>query len=319
MNDDRFAGALQLTGALLAVVMIAAGCSCLGRTAAGPPVDENLEQVNRAARLAFEKRRTDQAADLYRKALDRAFVRNDAAAILDAQYNLAVCLMQSGKYSQALDLIGQAHYELSHAGLDAPLDLHLLHATVLYRIGASSESWKVTEIIIDSRKSARPIILNKAYCLQARIAADAKDAALLRETLVKIDDAVDDSLRADKAELTGRLAMIEARWDQATAALDEAADLRRRILEYHRMVIALALSAKACENAGRPAAAAWRYLQAGRSAALANNASGAEQMLNSAIRLSEQSNEPAIARIADYYLGQLIEKQENKNTPHSEQ
>ncbi len=319
MSNYRFAGAPRLTGALLALVMIAAGCGCLGRTATGPPVDENLQQMNRAARLAFEKRQTDQAADLYRKALERAYVRSDATAILDAQYNLAVCLMQLGKYGQALDLIGQAHHELSYAGLDTPLDLHLLHATVLYRIGASSESWKVSEIIIASRKSAHPIILNKAYYLQGLIAADAKDAARLRETLVKINDDGDDALRADKAELAGRLAMIETRWDRAIAALDEAADLRRRILEYRRMVIALALSAKACENAGRPGAAAWRYLQAGRSAALANNASSAEQMLSSAVRLSEQSNEPAIARQADYYLGQLIEKQESKNTAHSEQ
>jgi tetratricopeptide (TPR) repeat protein len=104
--------------------------------------------------------------------------------------------------------------------------------------------------------------------------------------------------------------MIEGRWDQAITNLDEAVDLRRQVFDYRRMAIALALSAEACERAGRLKAAAERYLQAGRSAALGGALSDAEKWLNNAVRLSKQSNDPGIAKEARVHLERLAQRSE---------
>ncbi|UCF93596.1 MAG: hypothetical protein JSW39_05390 [Desulfobacterales bacterium] len=306
----RSVGAVRVACAAMALMVVAAGCGSLQKAPAGPPIDENLERLNRAARLAFQKRQTEQAADLYRKALERAFVRGDLTAIVDARYNLAVCLMELGEYPQALDMIGQALSELSRVGRNIQADFHLLEATILYRDGQLSRSWELTDTIIGSWMPQPPVILSKTYFLRGLIAAAEGDAARLNEAIAKMGDASDDSLRADRGELMGRLAIIEGRWDQAIAALDEAADLRRQIFAYRRMAIALALSAEACERAGRPGTAAGRYLQAGRSAALEGDASNAEKWLSSAVRLSEQSKDPSIAKEARYHLALLAEKLE---------
>ena len=84
----------RLIGLLMAVVILTvSGCGSSPPKQKGPAIDQDLERFNRAARLAFDKGRLQQAASFYRKALERAYVRDDTAAVLDAQYNLAFCLM----------------------------------------------------------------------------------------------------------------------------------------------------------------------------------------------------------------------------------
>lgn len=314
----RSAAALKVAGVLMALIVIAAGCGSTQKAPAGPPIDQDLERLNRAARLAFEKRQTEQAADLYRKALERAFVRGDLSAIVDARYNLALCLMELGEYPQALDMIGQAQAELSRAGRNIQADFHLLEATILYRDGRLSKSWEVTDTIIGFWMPQPPVILSRTYFLRGLIAAEGGDAARLNEAIAKMGDASDDTLRADRSELIGRLAIIEGRWDQAIASLDEAAGLRRQVFEYRRMAIAVALSAEACERAGRPGQAAERYLQAGRSAALVGDASSAQKWLSSAVRLSEQSDDPSIAKEARVHLARIAQKPETARPDYPE-
>ena len=114
---------------------------------------KTLARFNRAARLAVDKGRLQQAASFYRKALDRAYVRDDTAAILDAQYNLAFCLMNLQFYEEALDVIRNANTEMALAGRSHSLDFLLLEATILHSSGNSAEAWKITDKILSIRDS----------------------------------------------------------------------------------------------------------------------------------------------------------------------
>jgi tetratricopeptide (TPR) repeat protein len=295
-------------GMLMAAGWLAAGCGTSPKQPAGPPVDTNLERLNRAARAAFENGQIDQAAQLYRRALDQALMRAEAVAITDARYNLATCLMTMGEESRALEMVEQAQAELTRDGRAIPADVHLLQATILYRSGRNSEAWQVTDGIVRENPSPPPLVLQRTYFLRGLIADAAGDVARLRAAIERMPPVSDSTLQADRSELTGRLAMLEGRWDEAVTALDDAAGLRRQDLDYRRMAISLALSARACEEAGRTEDAARRYLEAGRSAALSGEKANAVQWLDNAVRLSEAANTPDIAQEARDHLEILTGK-----------
>ncbi len=89
---------------LIAVGMMIYGCGAKQKNSADPPADEALESANHLARSAFDKGMYKQAAGIYEKVLGMAYVRNDAAVILDTRYNLAICLMELERYPEALKL-----------------------------------------------------------------------------------------------------------------------------------------------------------------------------------------------------------------------
>jgi hypothetical protein len=103
-------------------LFISAGCGSRQSAPSGPPVDKDLERTNRAARTAFENGSIQQATGLYRQTLERAYLRDDLAAAIDAKYNLAVCLTLLQSDREALELVKQAGTaRYSSAGGDYPL------------------------------------------------------------------------------------------------------------------------------------------------------------------------------------------------------
>src|SRR5262249_18783182 len=66
--------------------------SCGGSTPPPPPPagDPALQRSERTARLAFSQRQLEEAARFYRDALDKAYARDDIAAISDNGFSLAV-------------------------------------------------------------------------------------------------------------------------------------------------------------------------------------------------------------------------------------
>ena len=158
---------LLMAGAILSV----SGCGSAPPKQEGPALDEALERFNRAARLAFDKGRLQQAASFYRKALDRAYVRDDTAAILDAQYNLAFCLMNSQSYQEALGVVRNANSEMALAGRGLSVDFLLLEATILHRSGNSPEAWKITDKILSTATQDAAVIQSKTHFLRGLIAS----------------------------------------------------------------------------------------------------------------------------------------------------
>jgi len=292
---------------LAAVILTVSGCGSSPPKQKGPATDADLERFNRAGRLAFDKGRLQQAASFYRKALDRAYVRDDTAAILDAQYNLAICLMNLQAYAEALVVVEHATTEMALAGHGHSADFLLLEATILHSSGDSDEAWKITDQILSPPTQASSEIKSKTHFLRGLIASKQGDMDQLRAAIAALGQPEHPQLRADRQELVGRLAMAEQNWDDAVEAFDAATKLRREALDYRGMVKVLALAGNAGEQAGRAKEASIRYLKAGRSAVLQGLFDDARRWLNRAEQIADSTGESQVAREARTYLQQLKE------------
>jgi tetratricopeptide (TPR) repeat protein len=291
----------------LIVISLLTSASCGSRQTApsGPPVDKDLERTNQAARAAFENGRIQQAAELYRQTLKRAYLRDDLSAAIDAKYNLALCLTLLQSDREALELVRQSEEELAHAGWPLPPDILLLEATIRYRLGQTQAAWHLAENILKNPNTASSAVQSKTHYLRGLIANDRGDSAALVTEISALAKSGSPIVRADREELIGHLAMMERRWDEAILAFDEAADLRRQTLDYRGMVKALAKAGQANERAGRLVPASRRYLRAGQSAALQGNSDQARMWLTRAALLAEQGGDENIAREAHLQLDQL--------------
>jgi len=305
LHSSRLAGIIGLL--IAAAVLTVSGCGSSAPIQKGPAIDEDLERFNRAARLAFDRGRLQQAANFYRKALERAYVRDDTAAILDARYNLAICLMNLQSYEQALAVVQLANSELALAGRGRSPDFLLLEATLLHSSGDSDEARKITEQILSPPTQASSVIKSKTHFLRGLIASKQGDMDQLRAEIAALGQPQQIQLRADRHELVGHLAMAEKNWDAAVEAFDAATKLRREALDYRQMVKVLALAGNASEKAERAKEASIRYLRAGRSAGLQGLFDDALKWLTRAEQIANTANEAQIAREARTYLRQLQE------------
>ena len=295
-----------LIGLLMTVaVLMLGGCGSSAPRHEGPAADADLERFNRAARQAFDKGQLRQAANLYRMALDRAYVRDDTAAILDAQYNLAVCLMSLQSYEEALSMVQRGHAEMRLAGRGRSVDFLLLEATILHRNGDLDGARKITNQILSASIPESSAIFRQTHFLRGLIAAEQGDLDGLRAAITALGQPEELRLRADRQELLGRLAMAEQNWDAAGAAFDTAADLRREALDYREMVRVLVWGGSANEKAGHLRKAGSRYLRAGRSAFLQNQYDDARKWLNRAVQLAETIGDDQIIQEARSFLQQI--------------
>jgi tetratricopeptide (TPR) repeat protein len=293
-------------GLLLAVaVLILGSCGSSPVVQKGPVADQDLERFNRAAQQAFDIGKLQQAAAFYRKALERAYIGDDSGAIIDAQYNLAVCLMKLQSYQEALEVVRQAKAKMARAGQSNSADFLLLEATILQRTGNSEQGWNITNQILATTPPASSIIQSRTHFLRGLIANQRGDMVKLREAIVSLAKPKEFQLRADRWELLGYLAMAENNWAEAVEAFDEAAKLRQEVLDYRSMVRVLALAGEASERAGHAKAAAVRYLRAGRSAALQGDDVHAQSWLIKAERLANQAGDDHIAQESRAYLKQI--------------
>jgi tetratricopeptide (TPR) repeat protein len=295
-------------GLLLAIaILVFGGCGSSAPLQKGPAMDEDLERFNRAAQQAFETGRLQQATAFYRKALERAYIRDDYRAVLDAQYNMAICLINLQSYAEASEVIQQAKTEMAMAGQSVAADFFLLEATVLHLQEDSDAAWKITDQILAATPPASSIIQSKTYFLRGLIAGKQGDTDKLREAIASMGQPNLLQLRADRHELLGHLALLEQEWEKAIEAFETVAELRREALDYRGMVKALALAGKASEKAGHANEAAIRYLRAGRSAALQGQFDHALNWLNQAEQIAKSAGEVQIVQKARVYLRELQE------------
>jgi tetratricopeptide (TPR) repeat protein len=295
-------------GLLLAIaVLVFGGCGSSASVQKGPAIDEELERFNRAAQQAFESGRLQQAVAFYRQALNRAYIRDDFRAVLDAQYNMAICLINLQSYAEAFEVIQQAKTEMVMAANSREPDFLLLEATVLHRRQDSDAAWKITDQILSATPQASSIVQSKTHFLRGLIASQQGNTDRLREAIVSIGQPDLPLLRADRHELLGQLAMAEQNWAEAVNAFEAATDLRRKARDYRGMVKCLALAGKASEKAGDAGEAAVRYLRAGRSAALQGQFDDALNWLKQAEQIAKSAGEEQIVQEARIYLQELQE------------
>ena len=290
---------------MVLAVLTLSGCGSSPPVQKGPAGDADLERFNRAGRQAFDKGQLRQAADFYRRALDRAYVRDDTAAILVAGYNLAVCLLNLQSYDEALEVVRRASTEKTLAGQDNTVEFLLLEATILHRRGDSNEAWKLTDQILSLPTTDSSVATSRTHFLRGLIASERGDLNRLRVSINALGRPQEPRLRADLEELTGCLAMAEKSWDTAAEAFDRAVELRRETFDYREMVRSLVRAGEASEKAGRFRDAAIRYLRAGRSAVLQDQFDDAQQWLNRAVQLAGTAGEDQVSQEALHFLRQV--------------
>lgn len=245
---------------LLSLLLI--GCSS---TPESQP-DTERETLDRSARLAFSLGQYAQAATLYQAALNQALLEDDAAAIIDARFNLALSQSYVGQYDAALAQVAQADAERVRRDLGPDLELQLLHATIHYRAGRIDQARAQIDPLLADPASL-PATATKANFLAALIAADRNDSDGMRHHLAALPSSDQPGGQADRLEIQGRLAGLESDPDRALGLLDEAVRLRSLDRDFRGMVRVLVAAGVLAEQAGRDELAAGYFLRAGRSAA----------------------------------------------------
>ena len=302
----RFRNAYRHAVLILVVLLITAGgCGSSRVVQKGSGVDENLTRLNNSARISYDNGRLEQAANLYRQALNRAYLRDDRMAIVDAQYNLAVCNLGLRSYDKALVWVHQAQNELVRGEESVTTDILLLKATILYRTGKLDDAWEITDQILLPSNQPVEAVESKTRFLRGLIADKRGDTNQLRKEINALNSFSASGLKADLEELNGRLAMAENNWDAAIQAFDSSARRRREKLDYRKMAQALALAAEACDQAGKPSNASKRYFRAGRSAARQGNNQDAIKWLERAEQLAGQAGDEPLKQEARAYLKSL--------------
>lgn len=267
----------------IAALLVGALAGCGGSREPAPPTDPVMERHATAGQLALTLEQPEQAVRQFRDGLARARERDDAAAIADLGFNLSVAQLQANQPEAALKTATEVGTELGRRRV-APLPaLQLVNAVALYRTGNSAAADKLAAQVAtatDRDAAARAVFL------RGLIADDRGDTAGLRAAVAAIAGGSDPEHRADRAELSARLALRDGDPRTARARAKEAADLRRELVDYRSLARCLALQARAAELSGDPAGAADLYLRAGRTAAAQGDTAAAKRWLGAAIALS---------------------------------
>ncbi|MBB2206328.1 hypothetical protein [Gluconacetobacter takamatsuzukensis] len=255
----RRGGRAALLLALAAPVL--AGC---GGGKAAPTSDAVLDQAMDAGHQSAGLERLTVAEAQYRLAGTRALARDDAPAIGDAGYNLAVVQLAQDRPADALSTIAATRAALAvrgHAGADAGLDL--TQAAALHRLSRDEEAGPLAA---GAMASADPAIAEQASLLTGLIADSRGDRATLAQAVAHLAHPrpVAAKWQADEDELQARMRLAQ----EPAAARDlavAAADLRRQLVDYRGMARALTLAARAAGQAGDAGGAAALSLQATQS------------------------------------------------------
>ncbi len=274
------------------VAMALAGCGG-APSEAGPPTDARLDQANRAGNQALSMDMPLLAARQYKTALQRAYERDDAGAIADVSYNLALALMRAGDAKSALATAREARRDLERRRAPVPPELSLVQAAAAYRLGDLGGADIAAQETI-AHASANQDATARAWFIRGLVAADRRDATGLAQAIATLGPAKQADLQADRDELLGRAALLANQPVEALGLFEQSATNRQRSLDYRAMVRALSLAGDAAIRSGRDGDAAVLLLRAGRSALLQGDSPTALALLKQAEELARQSGQPAI-------------------------
>jgi hypothetical protein len=258
-----------------------------------------MERHADAGQTALALERPQQAVAQFRDALARARERDDAAAIADLGFNLAVAELQANEPDAALKTASETEAELTRRGIAPVATLQLAEAIALYRTGRPIPADKLADQVENA--TDRDAAARAAF-LRGLIADEAGNIAALRLALGKIAGISGEEHQADADELSARLGLREGDAQRARAQAEQAAALRRDLLDYRSLARCLALEARAAELMGDNAAAADLYLRAGRTGAAQGDSRSAELWLTRAMSLS---HDPMLAQAARSILATL--------------
>ncbi|MBY0323839.1 MAG: hypothetical protein K2X72_34295 [Reyranella sp.] len=279
--------------ALLSALALAA---CGGGTPAdpGPPPDIKLDQANAAGTQALSMDLPSVAVRQYKVALSRAYERDDAGAIGDVAYNLALAQMKAGDSKAAIATAREARAELVRRRAAVPPELILVQSAASYRTGDLGAAAGAAQEVIDSG-AKDPDAIRRAWFIRGLVAADRSDATGLAQAIAALAPPTKQAdLEADRQELQGRAALLAGDSAAALTLFEQSAANRQQALDYRGMARALSLAGDAALRSGRAADAADFFLRAGRSALLQGDTATATPLLKRAEDLGKQTGQTGI-------------------------
>lgn len=246
-------------------LLVLVGCAT-SPTSTAPRKDKELSRAGDLARAAFEDGATAKAVDLYRKALNRAHAMDDAAAIGNAAYNLALCHIILGQLDQASASLAEAKAAFTRSASN-PADVVLLEATVAQRQGKLEQALSLADQVLSASPNENDLF--QATLLKGTIACEQNDPALARTALVEADrhHITTAPLLAARERLAGNIFLLENNPAEAAAAFDRAAALFQKAEHYRDMAITLRRAGEAYQEAGNVRQAEDRLSRAQRSLA----------------------------------------------------
>jgi hypothetical protein len=284
--------------ALGLLLVVLAGCGGGKAADDGPPTDQRLEQANRAGTRALATNQTREAIKQYRAALALAYERDDAAAIGDVGYNLAVAQLRAGATAEAARTVREVRAELERRRQAPPPELVLVQAATAYRQGAGDEAMALAQEVL-AHAPLPPETATRAWYIRGAVSADRGDAQGVAQALAAIPPSTQPDQEADRHELAGRAAVLSGASDRAASEFEQAADQRRLALDYRGMARALSFAGDAMLRQGRTEEAAVLYLRAGRSALLQGDAATGRTLLDRADSLAKQSGAAGVSAEVD--------------------
>ena len=284
---------IRLPLSLLSVLALAA-CGGGGPVDPGPPPDVKLDQANNAGTQALSMDLPSLAVRQYKVALARAYERDDAGAIGDVAYNLALAQLKAGDSKGAIATAREARAELDRRRAAVPPELILVQAAASYRSGDLGAAAAAAQDVLD-RGAKDPDVVRRAWFIRGLVAADRSDAAGLAQAIAALAAPTKQAdLEADRQELQGRAALLANDSAGALSLFEQSASNRQQALDYRGMARALSLAGDAALRSGRAADAADLFLRAGRSALLQGDAATAAPLLKRAEDLGKQTGQTGI-------------------------
>jgi tetratricopeptide (TPR) repeat protein len=279
--------------ALLAVPVLAM-CGCGGTpTDAVPPVDTRIEQASSAGAQALSLDQPAEAARQYRRALAHAYERDDADAIADLGFNLAVAQLRAGAVEEALSTVRRTRAELERRRRPVLPELMLVEAAAAWRLGAADRAYAAAQEVLSASPVA-PDTAARAWFIQGLVFAQRGDTVGLGRAQAALRSSLQPDLEADRLELQGHAARLAGSHELAARAFEDAADKRRIALDYRGMSRVLGHAGEATLSAGRAAGSAILFLRAGRSALLHGDVTTGRALLERASGLARQAGATAV-------------------------
>ena len=273
--------------------LVLAACGGGAASDPGPPPDIKLDQANKAGTQALSMDLPAVAVRQYKVALSRAYERDDAGAIGDVAYNLALAQMKAGDAKAAVATAREARAELDRRRATVPPELILVQAAASYRGGDPGAAASAAQEVVE-RGSKDPDVVPRAWFIRGLVAADRSDAAGLAQSIAALPPTKQTDLEADRQELQGRAALLAGDSAAALTLFEQTAVNRQQALDYRGMARALSLAGDAALRSGRSVDAADLFLRAGRSALLQGDAAAATPLLKRAEDLGKQNGQTAI-------------------------
>src|SRR5260370_912316 len=180
-------GAVRMRPVVLSplAALALAACGGGGPVDTGPPPDVKLDQANRAGTQALSVDMPSLAVREYKVALARAYERDDAGAIADVAYNLALAQMKSGDSKAALATLRDARAELDRRRVQIPAELFLVEAAAAYRIGDYVRASADAQQALD-RQAKDPDTVPRAWFIRGLVAAERSDGAALNQAIAAL-------------------------------------------------------------------------------------------------------------------------------------